>query len=149
MRTDCEIDGRMVICPNASMIGYSSVKLRVGMVFVFNDGNGDRGTARMLGRVHYAPAICDDKHPVRNYILAMVLSKCGSYAYERWINPLDVIETHPVPTKMAAFFFQPKLPYDAQTMRKLMDYGTMQDQFIDKAEHHVQAWKSNKFVPTY
>lgn len=141
MRTDAKIDGRQVICPNASMIGYSSVKLRVGMVFTYQDEHGNH-TGRMIGRVAYAPALAGDAAPVRNHILALVLADDCTFCYERWIDPKDVTRTAPVPSAMAAFFFSPTLPYDVHMLRRLNEYGTLSDQFVGNAAHHVAAWQA-------
>lgn len=130
MRTDCTIDGKQVICRNATLIGFATCKARVGSYFVYHDGTEQR-MARMLGRIAFAPALPDidgkygtgAKH-IKNHILAMVWFPMGHCA-ERWIDPADVIECYAnPPADIAAFFFAPKIPYDAQTMRRLMEYGT-------------------------
>lgn len=144
MRTDCALDGRQVLCRNASTIGYSSVFLRVGMPFTFRDGEETR-TARMLARVKYAPQLAHNEKPIKNWILAMVLSPMGTHCYERWVNPDDVTQTHPeAPTKLAAFFFAPKLPYDVHTMRRLMAHGTIADSYIDNAPERVADWQARE-----
>lgn len=150
MRRDATIDGKQVICRNASMLGYSSVKLRVGMVFTVSDEYGGDGSAfRMIGRIAYAPALRGDAGPIRNWILALVLSNDGTFCYERWINPEHVTSTHPVPSRMAEFFFAPKLPYDVATLRRLEEYGTLSDQFVQGAAHHVAAWRAGVSPAVY
>ena len=137
MRTDCSIDARQVICPKATTLGFATIKCRVGSYFVYAESRDEDGfvtssrMARMLGRISFAPALPESdgryapgaKH-VRNHILAMVWIEMGHCA-ERWIDPTDVLECYAEPpADIAAFFFAPKLPYGAQTIRRLMEYGT-------------------------
>lgn len=150
MRTDTTIDSRQVICRNASTIGYSSVKLRVGMFFVYSeDGDGDRRRlGRMIGRVS-APAIGEGENyspRIEGYILALVLSDNGAHCYERWIDPNNVIETRDAEgmAEFAAFFFAERLPYDAATLRRLNEYGTLQASYIANAPKHVAAWGAGR-----
>lgn len=143
MRTDCTIDGKQVICPTATLIGFATRKCRVGSYFVYRDGTEQR-MARMLGRVAFAPALPDingkyatgAKH-IKNHILAMVWFPMGHCA-ERWIDPADVIECYATPpADIAAFFFAPKLPYGAQIMRRLMEHGTCSNAYIANAPERV------------
>ena len=140
MRTDCTIDGKQVICRNATLLGFATCKARVGSYFVYHDGTEQR-MGRMLGRVAYAPALQGDTKPIVNHILAMVWFPMG-HCCERWINPADVIEcyTNP-PASIAAFFFAPKIPYDAQTMRRLMEHGTCSDHYIEHAADNVAEFR--------
>lgn len=141
MRTDCRIDSRQVICRNASLIGYSTRTARVGSFLIYADGAKRGGSdrpqmARMLGRVH-----ADG----RTYILAMVLSStCGS-AFERWIAPDDVLECYDkAPAKLAAFFFGElprELVREPQLMRRLMDHGTIGEEYIDHLQERVQMFQ--------
>lgn len=73
MRTDAIIDKRQVRCPNASHIGYSKPIARVGDLITFTQQ--DRAiTARMIGRVHYAPKLAPNDPTVKNWILAVCLN---------------------------------------------------------------------------
>jgi hypothetical protein len=66
----------------------------------------------------------------------MVLHASAGFAFERWVNPDDITEAYDTaPTDMVAFFFAAKLPYDAVTMRRLMEHGTLSDQFVG---HHAE-----------
>ncbi len=71
----------------------------------------------------------------------MMLSDDSTFAYERWIAPEEVTRVFDSPSKFAAFFFAPKLPYDRSTMRRLMEYGTVSESYIDNAPGHVVRWK--------
>lgn len=144
MRTDVEIDHRQVVCRKASLIGYSTCRAKWGSYFVYNEGGvpGARSLARMIGRIKYASQLAQREEPIRNWILAMVLSSSGLSAYERWVKPDWVLECYGAPpTKLAAFFFQPRIPYDGPTMRRLMDHGTVQDQFIEQHADRVAMFK--------
>jgi hypothetical protein len=142
MRTDCTIDGRQVICRNASLLGYSTCRARVGCFFVYYDEAGTNHLARMLGRVAFAPAIGRGEKPIKNFILAMVLTSWAQSAMERWVDPATVLAVYEKPpTNLAAFFFQPKLPYDAQTMRRLMEHGTVSDEYIERHAERVAMFK--------
>jgi hypothetical protein len=141
MRTDCKIDNRKVICKNSSLIGYSTNVVKAGDFFTYTDHNRNQiQMARSLGRVS-APALSANEKPINGYILALVLSGDGTFAFERWVNPDDVQSVMPLPTKMTAFFFAPTIPYDAQTMRRLGEHGTLADEFIDKARQRVAEWR--------
>jgi hypothetical protein len=136
MRTDATIDGKQVICRNASLLGYSTRRARVGCFFVYYEEDGSNHVARMLGRIAHAPGLPPERKPIKNHILAMALMSWAQSAAERWIDPATVIAVYEKPpTRLAAFFFAEKLPYDAHTMRRLMEHGTLQDQFI---EHHAE-----------
>lgn len=129
MRTDCKIDNRQIICPNASLLGYGTCKMKAGKCFTY--GTEDH-IARSLGRVTALETI-DNRRVEKSYVLAAVLYH-GQFMTERWVDPKDVREIFDVPAKIAAFFYQPKLPYDAHTMRRLMEHGTMSEHFV---EHHA------------
>jgi hypothetical protein len=141
MRTDMNLDGRQVLCPHASLIGYSSNMARVGYFFTYAEDDQIK-YARMLARISWAPQIGNDK-PIKNWILAMVLSMNASSAYERWVDPATVREVYEKPpTKLTTFFFQPILPYRVEVMRRLIEHGTLQEQFMDSAEERVEMFKS-------
>lgn len=137
---DATIDGKQVICPNASLLASGTRKARVGCM-VTCEHNGQTRIARMLGRVAYSPAI-EGAERIENYLLVMMLAEDGTFAYERWIDPKEVTRIFESPAKFAAFFFAPKLPYDLKTMRRLMDHGTMSESYINNAPTHVARWNS-------
>ena len=89
MRNDAIIDKRFVHCPNSSHSGYSKWRSQVGdLVFWSMDGTESATMiGRMIGRIHYAPALEGDKEPVRDYILAVKLSQDMTYTSEFWVNP--------------------------------------------------------------
>lgn len=123
------------------MIGFSTVTARVGCYFAYRDGECV-SLARMLGRVN-APGGWGEK-PIKNYILAMVLGMEGTHAFERWVDPDTVtrICSEGPPHKLAAFFFQPKLPYDVHMMRRLMEHGTVSDSYIEQHAERVAMFKA-------
>lgn len=97
---------------------------------------------RVLGRVD-APFVPDDRYPckaIKGHISVLAFSDNMQFAYIRWIDPKDVAEVskHP-PSKLFAFMTG-KLP-DAEMVHKLADYGTISERHIDKADHHINAWK--------
>lgn len=141
MRTDAQIDHRQVTCPNATHLGFAKVNAQRGDLIVYKetytDGSFSTRIARMIGRVHYAPAIADDKEPVRDFLLVLVLSDNGCFCYERWINPKDVTEVQSFPAKFWQFFAAP-LQYSAETYRHLNNYGTLCEQFVEGIDQRVK-----------
>ena len=144
MRTDVKINEKQVICPNASLLGYSTCKCRVGYFLVYKetytDGSYNTRLARMIGRIEKAP-----EKELIGHIVALALDDNGSHGYERWVDPKDVLEVY-APQHVSAFatwfFSGEKLPYGHNMLRKLSDYGTLSAHYIQHAEHHVAAWKS-------
>lgn len=134
MRKDCVIDNRRVACPNSSTIGYAKRHCKRGDLFIY-DNEAGRPLARSLGRV-----TCEGK----SYILAMVLSGDATFAFERWIDPALVREVIDVPTDLAKFFFAKRLPYDAQTMRELMEHGTVSQRYIRAHKARAAAFKATR-----
>lgn len=128
MREDCKIDNRTIVCNNAATLAGRGYKLETGMCFTYEEA-GQTRLARSIGRVT-APALAGCT-AIDGYVLAMVLSFDANHTYERWVNPDDVIEIFNAPTKLAAFFFAPSLPCTGQTMRKLMEHGTISERYID------------------
>lgn len=137
MRTDCKIDNVAVKARKAE--GVSTVK--AGTCFIYSpDGTMSQWQfARSLGRVT-APALEGDRGPVDGWVLAMHLAQDGSSIYERWINPDWIMRVFPVPTKTAAFFFAETIPFAANTIRRLIEYGCMCERYIDGAAHTVAEW---------
>lgn len=89
MRTDIITDSRQVICKNASHIGYSTHKVRVGD-FVLWDENGYRQKGRMLARITWTAT-----EGKCRYIVVARLSHDCTFVGERWIKPEDVVEAYP------------------------------------------------------
>lgn len=90
MRVDATIDKRQVLCKNASHLGFDKVMAQVGDILTWTDGHTGHTVGRMIGRVHYAPALEGDKGPVRDYILVIGLNSMLDHTFERWVNPTDV-----------------------------------------------------------
>lgn len=141
MRTDAVIDARQVICKNASLIGFGTLKARVGSFLTYEDSAGMH-YARMLARIKYAPALAGDEAPIRNWLLCAVLSRYGSNIGEHWVNPDWVRTIELVPTRTAEFFFAPKLQYTANMYRRLIEHGTLQEHYIDQHAERVAEFKA-------
>jgi len=91
MRTDAQIDKRQVLCKGADCSGFGKIRAQVGDILRYGYGEiGFTHTGRMVGRVHYAPALSGDKGPIRDWILVAELCNSFDQVYERWINPLWV-----------------------------------------------------------
>lgn len=128
MRTNVKIDNVAVTGPNASTIGFAKHKVKRGDVFTYNDGTCQR-IARSLGRIT-APS--EGSAPaVSGFVLAMVIGSDCSFAYERWIDPKDITEIVDCPTKFMQWFFQPEIPYPAQTMRNVLASGAASERYLD------------------
>lgn len=90
MRTDIITDRRQVICKNASVIGYSTRKVRVGD-FVMWDENGQRQVGRMLARMTWNGIEGKCKY----IVVARLANDCTFVGGERWVKPDDVMEAYP------------------------------------------------------
>lgn len=92
-RKDVVIDHKQVKCKNASVSGFSTRTLRPGMFFAyFKDGRTRIG--RMHHRLDYTLSSQDN---LRDMIVAQVAHGLfWGYISERWVDPLDVIETQPI-----------------------------------------------------
>jgi hypothetical protein len=126
MRTDATIDKRQVRCPNASHIGYSKWKAQVGDLIVWREGDLKR-IGRMIGRVHYAPALTGDRAPIRDYILVVGIGDMLQHTFERWVNPRDVERVEKIRDQgeVLAYFLSAdlvKAPIDE--IRRCMEYGS-------------------------
>ena len=134
-----ELDNKVVIAPNASLLGYGRRKVKRGDVFTYDNGDGQTHVARSLGRIS---KIDDGMEDARGWIVALVLGAAADHAFVRWIDPRWVREVRDAPAKFAAFFFSAELPHSPDMLLKLAEYGTLSEQFIDKADHHVEAWRA-------
>lgn len=138
------LDNRKVICPNASLLCGRGRVLKRGDMFVY-DMAGEPGLrlARSLGRIK---TVDKDGIDCTGFICAMVLSIDGTYLYERWIDPKEVTQIFDAPTKTAAFFFAPSLPFASETIRDLMAYGTMSEIYIDFASDRAEQLAAERRV---
>lgn len=105
-RTDIDRDKRQTICKDSSILGYSSVVLRCGDLFVYREdytnGTSQYRLAKCHGRIK-------GQNESKWQILAQAASTSMQYTYERWIDPGDVTETIPqahVNEHIAAFFIE-------------------------------------------
>ena len=134
MRTDVTLSKKKVICPHASLLGYGTRRAKPGMFVRWDGGHG-----RIIATIDYAPPLGETPE-IKGWLLVMTLSDDLSFAYERWIDPKDVIECRPWPTKFFLWMAQPTLPYDPYTIRRLMEYGTLNDEYIDNISTRVEEW---------
>jgi len=147
-----ELSDRAVIVPNAldhdAQLRYG-VKAKTGMWVTYRetDATGNQSnvrSGRMLGRVD-APFVAASNPEyncpkIDGYLSVLALADSMQHAYIRWIDPADVVEVslHP-PAKLLAWISGP-LP-DPDIVHKLSAYGTLSESYIEKADHHVNAWK--------
>ena len=100
MRTDAVIDRVQVICRGASTLGYGKWKAQVGDLILFRQFKEDTTLTlgRMIGRVHYAPALEGDSKAVHDHILCLCINSMLDYTFERWVDPANVVIVHPMDT---------------------------------------------------
>ena len=87
-RNDVERNERKINVPTSSWLGYSRGYLSFGDFFVYLDGDGKARLARYHGQIRPASGGTWQ-------ILAQTASYFISDTYERWVTPLDVVETLP------------------------------------------------------
>jgi hypothetical protein len=138
MRTDCTIDTKQVYCPNATWLAYGKGAARFGDVVWYKewltDGTYDTRIGRVIGRVAYAPA-CGETKPISNYLCVAVLSNGYCAAFERWVNPEDVIEVNSFEDfkrgeGLRRWFFDTAEPCkraDVTELRRALDQGYNND----------------------
>ena len=98
MRSDVEINKRQTLLPHVSNIGYSSWKLRYGDLFRYKEHYTDKTFCYRLAKCHgqIKPVNkIDSTDKIQWFILAQAASDMMDSTYERWIDPLDVVETLP------------------------------------------------------
>lgn len=144
---------RAVHCPNAldwdRQTRYG-VKARLGDWITYgetrtnSDGSNPSThyrTGRVLGRIE-APAL-EGQYPspaVDGWISVLALSDSLQHAYIRWVDPAEVTEISArPPAKLLAWMTGPLPAPDL--VHKLSAYGTLSESYIDKADHHLNAWK--------
>lgn len=134
----CTISECKVKLPSVSTCGHNKQYAEPGDLVVYNESApGDTWFpqfGRVLGRVD-APFVAGATSPkydcpkVEGWLAVLVLSHSTSSAYVRWVRPERVTECRPVPTALAAWFFQLKLP-DPVTCIRLADHGTLSESYI-------------------
>lgn len=143
MRTDCKIDGKRILCRNVSILGSDLGYFAVpGNMVLYHYGDGATRIGRVIGRVS-APAL-GEQEEIKGYALVLELAHGAEFCYERWINPDDITRIFNAPSEFAAWFFQEHLPYDAKTLRRLSEYGTLCERYISKTPSRVKAWKEEE-----
>ena len=99
-RKDIQRNKQQTICPNSSLIGYSTNKLRYGDLFAYREQSLDGGYvyyfAKCQGRVKPNTQI-SDSDSIGWHILAQTSNTQGvpSFTYERWVLPEDVVSIEP------------------------------------------------------
>ena len=150
MRTDAIIDKRQVKVPYSSHIGFSKWRAQVGDLILFTEG-GRTVTGRMIGRVHYAPAL-GETPIIRDYILCVCLNDALDYTFERWVNPIDVVQVEPMTDEHArkrievtAWFLSDLKRESAEELRRTVEYGAIPPKyraFRDKLAEDRKAFES-------
>ena len=75
--------------PRAMTLGHGRWKARPGDWIVYFRSDGSRAFARVIGQIES----CDTDGPdCTGWLQVVAVSDNGSFGYERWINPADVIE---------------------------------------------------------
>ena len=93
MRKDAQFDKRLVLCKNATTFGFGKMRAQVGDLVLTKDGL----SARMVGRITYAPQLDSTDKPIRNWILGVaMIGQLLEHTHERWIDPLDVVRIEPI-----------------------------------------------------
>ena len=149
-----ELSDRAIACPNARDYDRQSpygVKAKTGMWITFreNTTNVDGSnpltrlrSGRVLGRVD-APSVPSEKYPcerIEGYVSVLALADNMQHAYIRWIKPEDVAEVSAnPPAKLLAWITGP-LP-NADIVHKLSHYGTLSENYIGNAPHHIKAFE--------
>lgn len=94
-RTDVEVDGKQVRCPNSSWLGYSTSVLSPGDFFIYSESEAMVGVSTRLGRMHYKL-----EHESTRQFAGMIVAQVAvdpfmSIHAERWIYPNSVLEVRP------------------------------------------------------
>jgi len=86
-----------IFCKNSSSIGYSSMYLKLGDLFIYKERYTD-------GSFHYRLAKChgqikplnkiSESDELKWYVLAQSANWLMTFTYERWIDPEDIVETY-------------------------------------------------------
>lgn len=140
MRTDAKFSRRQVICPKVTLLGFNTVKARPGYWIGFSmDGTAsDYQVGRVLGRVD-APAIGEDKEPIKGWIVALVLSRDATFCFERWIHPdwvKDCVARRP--QAFLSWFTGDEMPTDIPTAIRLCETGVLSEQHIHNVYNYIK-----------
>lgn len=97
MRTDAIITKEAVYCPQASTIGIYSRTAHPGDLVTYAEYDGRVGTGMgfMLGSVS-APPLGPTRR-IEGYLLLLTLNDDLDHAFERWVDPDDVVTVLPAP----------------------------------------------------
>lgn len=123
------MDGRKVICPKASLLGYSSNVARPGSWIVYLDHDANRRVARVLGRI----AEVEDNPECRGWLAVVSPSTCMTAAYVRWIDPADVRECYAQPPQQLLSWLMGDWPTSKAGRERVVamgEHGTLSEAFI-------------------
>lgn len=119
-RKDAKYSKRGVRCPNSSYQGFSRTEAKPGDWIAYRehctDGSSHARFARVIGRIDAAGT---DGPSVKGKVAAIALSDDGTFCYERWIDPADVLSIHSPAPKFLAWFASA----DPQELLRAADYG--------------------------
>jgi len=144
--------GRSVRCPNASVLGYGKWKASPGDWLTYEDGTGRSVPARMFASVHDWQGRTDNDPPV---LLAVVaLAEDLTFGMLRWVNPEHVerVEGRQPPAAMLAWITGAQFEEaaeDPEIMLRMLEYGTVSNDFIHHHDDHMQAWREGVSPATY
>lgn len=143
-----DISKRQVICPNASLIGHSTNKARVGSWIHYGDAAGSH-VGRMIGRIEWAEPVGGDSTNVKGWIVALVLTMENRSCSVRWINPKDVLHVYSDTPKAFLEWFVSDWPNDSEALLAVCEFGTMQDQFAHKINKTLDFYCANRRCPRF
>lgn len=122
-----------VHCPNTSTLGYGKWVAKPGDLLTYKehhtDGSYTPRLARMVGRVN-APADGPTCPEVKGLICVVAISNEGTFCYERWIKPADVVHVSaPAPN-----FWHYFMTADPSELIKASEYGSASASHTDWQE---------------
>lgn len=141
MRTDTTITKRQIICPNSTLLGYSTHKARVGRWIQFStadDWTGQTRIGRMIGNVS-APAISPNEEPVKNWLLVMVLNSDLTSCGQLWVKPERVMAIYTKRPRKFLNWFTGAWPKDPKLIIQLSELGTLSEQHIHLVKSNIQS----------
>lgn len=143
---------RQVVCPNATLLGYSKGTARYGDIVAYQFPDGTQTfTGRMLGRIdapaEYHPTTKETIPACKGWLCILTFNETLTGAYPRWVNPAWVRDVRSMPQHIPALLMAPKLPWSAETLLRLAAYGTLSEPFAAHAAERVDAWTRDEPQP--
>ena len=107
----------------------------------YTDNSFNYAHGRVLGRVEADAVNGQFPSPrIDGHISVLQLSQHMTHAYIRWVDPMDVTEVSLKPPQKLLAWITGELP-SAEMVHKLADYGTLSERYIDRVDHHINAWE--------